>query len=431
MPRTASTHVDDPRAVGRRLREAREAAGISQRKLAFAGCTSAYISRIEAGQRIPSLQLIHEFARRLRVTPEWLATGVEGDVDEAELLDAEVALRLGEHDDARDVYERRLAENPDDPVALAGLGALALRTSEFERAIELLEHALEQRQGRLLVDPSAVESLARAYAEAGAVEAAIALLDRAVAEAERAEAIVETLRFKVLLANALVDRGDPRRAELILADTITLAGELRDPIAEARVYWSQSRLHCYHNDPRLGARYARKAIEILERTENQTYVAMAYHVLACAELEAGDAQAALEHLEDGRVHFGEALTQYEDAKFAIEETRALLSLDRVHEAARRAARALDLADVLDPRDRARTYAIAADVFRAAGDVERALDLYGRSLDVLEEKGGPFVVETATRYSELLEELGRTDEALAVLRNAVAGSREHEARASRR
>ncbi|HEY6054431.1 MAG TPA: helix-turn-helix transcriptional regulator, partial [Gaiellaceae bacterium] len=74
MPRSASTHVDDPKSVGRRLREAREAAGISQRKLAFPGCTSAYISRIEAGQRIPSLQLIHEFARRLRVSPEWLAT---------------------------------------------------------------------------------------------------------------------------------------------------------------------------------------------------------------------------------------------------------------------------------------------------------------------------------------------------------------------
>ena len=35
MPRRKSTHVDDPVAVGRRLREARERAGLSQRQLSF------------------------------------------------------------------------------------------------------------------------------------------------------------------------------------------------------------------------------------------------------------------------------------------------------------------------------------------------------------------------------------------------------------
>src|SRR5690242_21329505 len=32
----------------------------------------SYVSRIEAGARIPSLQILHEFAKRLRVTPEFL-----------------------------------------------------------------------------------------------------------------------------------------------------------------------------------------------------------------------------------------------------------------------------------------------------------------------------------------------------------------------
>lgn len=431
MPRSASTHVDDPKSVGRRLREAREAAGISQRKLAFPGCTSAYISRIEAGQRIPSLQLIHEFGRRLRVSPEWLATGVEGDAPTAELLDAEVALRLGELDEARTVYEQRLQVEPSDPVALAGLGALSLREGEVDRAINLLERTLDERQGRLLDDSSAAENLARAYAASGALEAAIALLDRAVADAEAVDARVETLRFRVLLANALIDNGQPRRAEQMLADSITLAGEVRDPIAEARVYWSQSRLHTWHKNPRLGAKYARKAIEILERTENDSYVAMAYHLLALAEIEGGSPADALEQLQRGRDYFGDALTPLDEAKFSIEETRALLALGETREAALHAVSALAHTDVLDPQDRGRAYALVADVFRANGDTDRALDLYERAVDALQEAGGPFVVEAATRYSELLEELGRTDEALAVLRSAVAGAREQEPRASRR
>ena len=58
MPTTALTfkrartpHYDDPAAVGKRVFEARVAAGLSQRELAFPGCSAAYISRIERGVR--------------------------------------------------------------------------------------------------------------------------------------------------------------------------------------------------------------------------------------------------------------------------------------------------------------------------------------------------------------------------------------------
>jgi transcriptional regulator with XRE-family HTH domain len=66
---------DDPANVGSRLKAAREAAGLSQRQLAFPGCTSAYISRIEHGARVPSLQLICELARRVGLTENELAWG--------------------------------------------------------------------------------------------------------------------------------------------------------------------------------------------------------------------------------------------------------------------------------------------------------------------------------------------------------------------
>src|SRR5689334_24519451 len=105
MPRRPSNHVDDPVAVGRRLREARESAGLTQRELAFEGCTAAYVSRIEAGARVPSLQIIHSFAKRLGVTPEFLATGRPdaGDLS-SELLEAEVAFQLGDVSRAEELY---------------------------------------------------------------------------------------------------------------------------------------------------------------------------------------------------------------------------------------------------------------------------------------------------------------------------------------
>lgn len=73
-----SRHVDSPAASGERLRAARVAAGLSQRKLAFDGCSPAYISRLESGDRIASLQVLRELGRRLGVSADYLATGDDG-----------------------------------------------------------------------------------------------------------------------------------------------------------------------------------------------------------------------------------------------------------------------------------------------------------------------------------------------------------------
>ena len=75
--RARTPHYDDPAAVGKRVYEAREAAGLSQRELAFPGCSAAYISRIERGERVPSLQVMRELARRTGVSEEQLAFGRE------------------------------------------------------------------------------------------------------------------------------------------------------------------------------------------------------------------------------------------------------------------------------------------------------------------------------------------------------------------
>src|SRR3954468_9669291 len=280
MPRSLTTHIDSPAELGTRLRSARETAGLSQRQLAFDGCTAAYISRLEAGARVPSLQMVNELAARLGVSSQWLSTGVEVPYTEpTDLLEAEVALRLGDVEEAEKLFRARLQPGaPSRAGALAGLGQIAYRADRLPEAIDLLEQSLALNAGRALVDPSGVESLGRAYARSGAREAAVALFERALAEAREAHAAVEELRFAILLANALIDHGTFADAERSLADLIHLAEELHDPLASARVYWSHPRLHSVRGEAQLAARYARRALDILERTENTAYVGMAYHL---------------------------------------------------------------------------------------------------------------------------------------------------------
>src|SRR5918994_6477889 len=128
MPRRPSDqHIDNPSAVGRRLRRSREEAGLSQRALSFPGCTPAYISRIEAGQRIPSLQLLREMAKRIGVDVEYLARGDAASAAVTDpLAEAELELRLGDVEAAREhlstVADDADAQDRQRARALAGLG---------------------------------------------------------------------------------------------------------------------------------------------------------------------------------------------------------------------------------------------------------------------------------------------------------------------
>lgn len=69
---TFSLDSDDrPNKFGRLLQELRMHRGISQGALArFTGVTPGYISRIESGQRIPTLGVVDRFARVLDIPPE-------------------------------------------------------------------------------------------------------------------------------------------------------------------------------------------------------------------------------------------------------------------------------------------------------------------------------------------------------------------------
>ena len=113
------SHVDDPAAVGRRLKDARLAAGLSQRQLSFPGCSAAYISRLEAGDRVPSLQLLRKLAAKLNADEQFLATGVEQvRLEPPELVEAEVERRLaGTRPELH--AERRPAGGIDDPATRA------------------------------------------------------------------------------------------------------------------------------------------------------------------------------------------------------------------------------------------------------------------------------------------------------------------------
>src|SRR4051794_39683215 len=211
MSKRGWPHVDSPEAVGKRLKEARHAAGMSQRELSFPGCTAVYICRIEQGDRVPSLQLLRELARRLGVDESYLATGSTRVEETDGLVEADVALRLDRLELAEHLYAQTLESSTDRILrgrALGGLGEIDLHAGRLDEAIERLEESRRLLGDNLPAYPGIVDALARAYGLASEFEQAIALLEHSLQLArDRSDDIAEA-RFSILLANVLIDNGN-------------------------------------------------------------------------------------------------------------------------------------------------------------------------------------------------------------------------------
>jgi tetratricopeptide (TPR) repeat protein len=419
MPRQKSTHVDSAAAVGQRIREARERRGLRQRDLSFPGCTPAYISRIEAGARIPSLQLLREFGKRLGVSADFLARGVDPEAERLALADARLAQSLGELDAARAAFED-LVESAELEVrkgALLGLGQIALLEGSVDRAVELLHQQQALTPEGDPVDPTAVEALAHAYSTQGDLAAVVVLLEQARARAESDPVVC--FRLTVTLANALIDLGQLDRAEGIIADSMNELGPLPDPIALARCLWSQSRVQTARGNPEIAIRYAEEALATIKATEHDEYAARAHHLLAYIELERGNPARAKEILDEAMPLIERGGDRNLICLFRLEQARALAGLDRFEEAQAIASALVVEIDHLSPLDAARSLGVLADVFAATGETDRALELYEAAAEALASGDRiPMLLRLYTRWSDLLAQTGETARALEVARRAL-------------
>jgi tetratricopeptide (TPR) repeat protein len=422
MPRRPSNHVDDPAAVGRRLRQAREVAGLTQRDLSFEGCTAAYVSRIEAGARVPSLQILHEFAKRLGVTPEYLATGrASGEDVSSELLEAEVALRLGYEDRAAELYEAA-RNDADSPAAQArvqlGLGRLALRRGEIADGIELLQKAVVSGDLSPGDASSAANALGRAYVMQSRYDEAFAIFERFLAEARSRADHFDEVRFSVLLANAYIDHGDFGRAHATLGEVLDVARRTVDPLLRASLYWSQSRAHLSQGESDRAAEYARLALATLRASEQTLEAARVLQLLAFIENDRGNPAAALELVDEGEPIVAASGQATDAAMFVVERARALSALGETEEAAALLLGIVPRLSAAAPKDAARAYSAVADIFRQQGDNARALELYELAVEQA-PTADRHVVAALTAMAEIHEEQGNGDLALDLLKRALA------------
>lgn len=421
----------EPEPTGIRLRRLRLERGLSQRELAGPGVSYAYISRIEAGTRRPSVKAIRTLARTLCVSPEYLETGSElRAVDERELrlADAELRLRIGgEPEVARGAFSTLLQESEEagDGVsavqARIGLGLVASQLNDPTTAVVHLQEAVDSGQITPVDRPDAFSTLARAYTLIGQDNRAIELLEWSLHHIDEGDPqnVAAYVRFAGYLSAALTDLSQLDRAERVLTEALDRAENASDAYTRVRVYWSIARLAEAEGRPMRALEYARRAVALLEATEDTQHLARAH--LLCAWIMGLEEKAieAQPHLEKAEALLGVSGDPTDMAMLRVEQAKVAALLGSPKDAVARAREALDLLGEHHEQERGSAFWALAEGLALEGDLAGATDAFGQAVDALDRTSAwREAAQCCRRWAKVLRDAGRDAEALDALERAT-------------
>jgi transcriptional regulator with XRE-family HTH domain len=419
----------DQETIGRRLRRLRLERGLSQRDLAAPGVSYAYISRIEAGARQPSVKALRRLAAKLGVSADYLETGADlppAEDRELRLANLELAVRLGEGGDAQEPLEALLADAvaaSDLRTALRARVSLALiakERGEFARMVSLLQDAVEGRPFDPVHRVELYANLGYGYASTGHPEQAVALFERCLAASRvLGGAPTVEIRYATLLSDALGDSGDLTRAGDVIREALDRADGMSHPIVRVRLDWSLSRLaHAEHKFD-LALEHARKAIALLDASEDTLNLARAHLCAAGIMITRRDADGAAHHLATAERLLGTAPPFAEAAMLAVKRAQVAALGGDGDRAVELAGAALETLRGELPAERGLALHALADGLALQQRHDEADATYAQAVEVLEQRRRwREATQAARAWARMLRAAGREPAALEVLERAA-------------
>jgi transcriptional regulator with XRE-family HTH domain len=369
-------------SLGERLRELREARGLTQRQLAGSDFSKSYISLIEHGRARPSIDTLALFAARLGTTVDGIVAqdGHAPDAaaqalltmawDAAERHDdpalerlvgmieyladaykvrqvgADVALLAAQRAFDRRDYDQAVAQatrarataEADGDLwrmgrAMVLIGRSKLRQREFPAAVEALTVSIDAlRRARAGRDPArtdALIALAGAYIYQGNLNRAAGAYRTAAASYVAKHN--PKLRGQALWGLGIVLRKHERLAEAV--EQLQLASRAFDtaeePVERGRVLHNLGQVYLQMDRPKLALRYLEHALRIFERMHQPTDRAATMTEIARAYDALGDYNAARETATAAIAGAEQVNDPVEVAEANVVLGRTLLKLDRL------------------------------------------------------------------------------------------------------
>ncbi len=273
----------DPAVLGKRIKQARVKAELTQGQLAGDDASIGYVSRIESGQRRPELTLLESLATRLGTSALSLLTGAPdptADRIRVALDHADLALRGGGPDESA-----RLLDDIGSEVDGAGFPELSRRW-RYLRALTSeasgnLDDAIVSFEDLLKAEPEAPDAtrcaiaLSRCYRESGdfsrAIETGQSCLE--ALEARDLDGSDDAVQLAVTVAAAHFTLGDVAHAVRLCRRAIARAEEMGTPVAMASAYWNASIMESERGASQAAVALAEKALRLLDAAESNRNLA--------------------------------------------------------------------------------------------------------------------------------------------------------------
>lgn len=425
----------DPAELGQRVRAARVAKGMTQTDLAGADVSVGYISRIEAGQRRPNLQVLTDLCARLGTPVEQLLMGVAPqELEQIKLnLDfAELSLESGEAQtaelQARDARAAAEAASLKEHAYRARfLIARALEAQGLvDDAVIELEALLTPRVGNVLHIKVGI-ALSRCYRESGdfakAVEVGEMLLEHL--EDTPLDGTDEAVQLAVTLAAAYYTRGDISQAVRVCRRAVTKAEGLESSVARASAYWNASVFEAARGAVRDAIPLAERALALLAEGQDARNLGRLRTTLGIMQLRMDPPM-----IDEAQQQLRQAAVEFQWCSASpLDIGRNELALARAHylagdidSAQEISARIHDEAKAVSPVMAADAKSLEGQVYAARGEVQAAVSAYREAVMVLTGAGSDR--EAAEMWFELaglLEDVNEYDAARDAYRSAAAAS----------
>ena len=263
-------------------------------------------------------------------------------------------------------------------------------------------------------------TLGQSYAALGAADRAARLFEQCLGDVTEStpEDVTLQVRYATFLSYALSDAGDYDRAAEVVREALRRVGDSADGYTRVRLYWSLARVAAIEGRSAEALTQIRRAITLLEATDNTLQLARGYLLAAGIESEEGRVEETRQQLEIAARLLGPSPEPVDLGVLRIGESRlAALEGDggRAVECARDALAIFG--DFHGPERGAACWALARGL-ALDRDTETAIQTYRRAVDLLTVHGRRHSAGMASLdWASLLQEQGQGDEAEPILRRA--------------
>jgi tetratricopeptide (TPR) repeat protein len=307
--------------------------------------------------------------------------------------------------------------------ARIALGFAAHSRGDYADAVARMEVAVEAERPSPVERPDVYSTLGHAYAVTGVPERAAELfewcLDTATETAP--DDTATQIRYASLLSYALSDMGDYGRAESVVRSALERAQEHEDddPYVRVRLYWSLARLSEMEGNSTAALHHVRRAIALLETTEDTLHLARAHILCGWIMTSQGNPAAADGHLDQAERLLGAHPSRDDEAMLKVERARAAVGRGSGAVAVELSRRAIDLIGDRDPAELGSAYAALAEGLVLEGDTDGAVDAFARAVELLEnQRRWREATQACQAWGRMLRQADRDEEALDVLERAA-------------